>query len=78
MPLDLALEKLLRDHRHRVPPPLQESDWVSRANARGCHRTVGARSIAGCFVRAKKSEWEGWDGTRSGSIRPCSTSTAQT
>jgi integrase len=28
MPLDLALEKLLRDHRHRVPPTLQESEWV--------------------------------------------------
>jgi len=28
MPLDLALEKFLRDHRHRLPPTLQESEWV--------------------------------------------------
>jgi integrase len=28
MPLDLALEKLLRDHRHTLPPTLQESEWV--------------------------------------------------
>jgi integrase len=28
MPLDLALEKLLRDYRHRLPPALQESEWV--------------------------------------------------
>jgi integrase len=28
MPLDLALEKLLRDHRHRFSPTLQDSAWV--------------------------------------------------
>src|SRR5260370_15931534 len=28
MPLDLALEKVLRDHRYRLPPTLQESAWV--------------------------------------------------
>jgi integrase len=28
MPLDLALEKLLREYRHRLPPALQESEWV--------------------------------------------------
>jgi integrase len=28
MPLDLALDKLLRDHRHRLPPTLQASEWV--------------------------------------------------
>ncbi len=28
MPLDLALEKLLGDYRHRLPPALQESAWV--------------------------------------------------
>jgi integrase len=28
MPLDLVLEKVLRDHRYRLPPTLQESAWV--------------------------------------------------
>jgi integrase len=28
MPLDLELEKLLRDYRHTLPPALQESEWV--------------------------------------------------
>jgi len=78
MPLDLALEKLLRDHRYRLPPMLQESAWVF-PNAREYLHILGLHSVAACSVQEKRSEWEDWAGMHFGTpIRLSSTSTEQT
>jgi integrase len=78
MPVDLALEKILREHRRRLPSPLQ-SEWVFPSKRTGMPpRTLGAHNVAGSCGREKRSERRDSVGMHFGTrIQLCSTSMAR-
>jgi integrase len=54
MPLDLTLEKLLREHRRGLPSTLQSSAWVFPSKRTGTPAHPWSPQVAGCSVQEKK------------------------